>query len=337
MQYKVTNRIYSEEIYQIIRVDYISFGFTHLAIALQQPRMTKYLFWQRQIQCHQEDRPVDGMETDDIFTDQMQVCRPVFVEQFGTVAVAVIADTGDVVGQRIQPYVSYMFRIKVYRYTPAEGSTGYTQILQSRKQEVVHHLVLSGYRLDELRMFINIFDQARSVFTHFKEICFFFCRCTRTSAVRTFSVYQLRLCEEGFARGTVHSFVMSFVDISLIVQLFENLLYLFFMIIICGTDELVIRSVHQIPDSLDLCRYVIYIFLRCDACFFGFQLDLLTVLIRTGLEEYIVSLLSFEASDTVCQYDLVGITDMGLAGCVGNRRCHIKFFFCHCLFLLFLS
>ena len=34
MQYKVTNRIYSEEIYQIIRVDYISFGFTHLAIAL---------------------------------------------------------------------------------------------------------------------------------------------------------------------------------------------------------------------------------------------------------------------------------------------------------------
>ena len=60
-----------------------------------------------------------------------------------------------------------------------------------------------------------------------------------------------------------------------------------------------------------------------------FQLDLLTVLIRTGLEEYIVSLLSFEAGDTVCQYNLVGITDVGFAGCVGNRRCHIKFFFCH--------
>ena len=74
---------------------------------------------------------------------------------------------------------------------------------------------------------------------------------------------------------------MSFVDISLIVQLFENLLYLFFMIIICGTDELVIRSVHQIPDSLDLCGYVVYIFLRCDACFFGFQLDLL----KNKLEE----------------------------------------------------
>ena len=124
---------------------------------------------------------------------------------------------------------------------------------------------------------------------------------------------------------------------SLIVQFFENLLYLFFMICICGTDELVIGCIHQIPDSLDLCGYVVYVFLRGDACFFGFQLDLLTMLVSTGLEEYIVSLLSFEAGDTVCQYDLVGITDMGLAGCVGNRRCHIKFFFCHCLFLLFLS
>ena len=267
----------------------------------------------------------------------MQVCRPVFVEQFRAVAVAVITDTGDVVGQCIQPYVSYMFRVKVYRNTPAEGSTGYTQILQSGKQEVVHHLVLSGYRLDELRMFVNIFNQARSVFTHFKEICFFFCRCTRTSAVRTFSVYQLRLCEEGFARGTVHSFVMSFVDISLIVEFFENLLHLFFMVCICGTDELVIRSVHQIPDSLDLCGYVVYIFLRCDACFFCFQLNLLTMFIGTGLEEYIVSLLSFETGDTVCQYDLIGVSDMRFTGCVGDRRCHIKFFFCHCLFLLFLS
>ena len=57
-----------------------------------------------------------------------------------------------------------------------------------------------------------------------------------------------------------------------------------------------------------------------NTCFFGFQLDLLTVLIRTGLEEYIVSLLSFEAGDTVCQYNLVGITDVGFAGRLGCDR-----------------
>ncbi len=52
------------------------------------------------------------METDDILTDQMQVCRPQFVELLGAVAVAVITDTGDVVGQRIQPYISNMLRIE---------------------------------------------------------------------------------------------------------------------------------------------------------------------------------------------------------------------------------
>ena len=68
------------------------------------------------------------------------------------VAVTVIAESGDVVGQRVQPYVGDVLRIEGDRDAPGEGGSGYTEILQSRKQEVVHHLVLSGNRLDELRM-----------------------------------------------------------------------------------------------------------------------------------------------------------------------------------------
>ena len=55
------------------------------------------------------------------------------------------------------------------------------------------------------------------------------------------------------------------------------------------------------------------------------------------LEEYVIALLAFVAGDGIGKDDFVGVADMGFAGCVGNRRCHIKFFFCHCLFLLFLS
>ena len=69
MKYKVTDSIYTEEINQFISVKYISFGLTHLAVALQQPRMSEYLLRKRQIQRHEEDRPVDGMETNDILTD----------------------------------------------------------------------------------------------------------------------------------------------------------------------------------------------------------------------------------------------------------------------------
>ena len=71
MKYEVTYCVNSEEIYQFISIQYISLGFTHLTIALQKPWMSKYLFWKWKIQCHQEDWPVNSVETDNILSDQM--------------------------------------------------------------------------------------------------------------------------------------------------------------------------------------------------------------------------------------------------------------------------
>ena len=329
MQNEITHGIHAKEINQLIGIQYISFGFAHLAVALQQPRMSEYLFRKRQIQCHQKDRPVNGMETDDILTDQMQICRPVFLELLAAVSVTVITDTGDVVGQCIQPYINDMFRIKIYRNAPFKGSTGYAQILQSRKKEVVHHLIFSGNRLDKFRMGVDMLDQTVCIFAHTEEISFFFCRLHFTSAVRTFAVHQLRLGKKRLARCTVHTFIMSLVNISLIVQFFEDLLYLFFVVCIRCTDKFIVRCVHQIPDSLDFCGNFIHKSLRCHTFFFCFQLNLLTVFIGSGLEEHIISLLSLKTGNAVCQHDLVSVSDMRFAGCIGNRSCHIKFLFIH--------
>lgn len=40
----------TEEVYQFICIDYVSFGFTHLSITLEKPWMSEYLFRKRQIQ-----------------------------------------------------------------------------------------------------------------------------------------------------------------------------------------------------------------------------------------------------------------------------------------------
>ena len=151
--------------------------------------MTKYLLRKRQIQRHQEDRPVNGMEANDIFTDQMKICRPVFLEQFTVIAIAVVAKAGDIVGQCIQPYIGNMLRIKGNRNAPGEGGSGYAQILQTRKQEIVHHLVLSGYRLDELRMLVDVRNQAVCVFAHFEEVSLLLGRLYLAAAVRALAVY----------------------------------------------------------------------------------------------------------------------------------------------------
>ena len=129
------------------------------------------------------------METDDVLTDQMQVCWPVFLEHLAVVAVTVIAQSGDIVGQSVQPYIGDVLWIEGNRNTPAERGSGYAQILKSWKQEVVHHLVLSGNRLNELWVIVDVLDQTVCVFAHLEEICLFLGWLNLTAAVWTFAVH----------------------------------------------------------------------------------------------------------------------------------------------------
>ena len=313
MKHKVTHCVYAEKLYQIVCVDHVSFGLTHFSVALKEPGMTKYLLRQRQIQSHQEDRPVDCMETNDVFSNEVKVCGPVFLEEVAALTVAVITDSGDVVGQGVKPYINHMLRIEVYRDSPFEGGSGYAEILQSRQKEVVHHLIFTGNGLDELRMLVDVVDESLGIFAHFEEVSFLTGRLYLAAAVRAFAVYQLGLGEERLTGSTVHSLVVALIDIAFGVHFFENFLNLFLMIIIGGADEFIIRSVHEIPDPFDLRRYVIDKLLRSNAGFLSLQLDLLAVLVGSGLEKYIVALLSLETGDAVCENDLVSVSDMRLA------------------------
>ena len=75
MQNKEANRIDSEETNQIVRIDYISSGLGHLRALIslsyrsKKPGMSEYLFRKRNIQAHQENGPVNRMETNDILSD----------------------------------------------------------------------------------------------------------------------------------------------------------------------------------------------------------------------------------------------------------------------------
>ena len=261
--------------------------------------MTKYLLRQRQIQCHQHDRPVNRMETDNILTDQMQVGRPVLLVEFITIAVHIIAKACNVVAESIDPYVNNMFVIKINRNTPFERSSGYTQILQTRQKEVVHHLILTGFRLNKFRMCIDIINQSVCIFAQFEEISFFLGINDFTAAVRTLAVHQLAFCKERFTWCTVFAFIIAFINIALIMQFLENLLNLLLMIFICCTDKLVIRCIHQIPDFFDLTGYIIYKLFRCNTGFTGFNLNLLPMLICTCLETDIIALHSLKTCNTV--------------------------------------
>lgn len=52
MKDKIPYGIHAEEIYQSVCIEDISFGLTHLAVALKQPRMAKHLLRKRQVKSH---------------------------------------------------------------------------------------------------------------------------------------------------------------------------------------------------------------------------------------------------------------------------------------------
>ena len=175
-------------------------------------------------------------------------------------------------------------------------------------------------------MCIDMLNQTVCIFAHFKEICLLLRRLYLTSAVRAFTVYELRLRPEGLTRRTVQSLVRALVNISLLIQLFENLLYLQLMLRIRCADKFVIGRIHQIPDTTDLACNLIDMLLWCDPGCFGLQFDLLAMSHQYLSEKHIISLLSFEPGNAVCQHDLIRF-NVWLTGCIRNRGRNIIFWF----------
>ena len=58
------------------------------------------------------------METDNVLTDQMKVCRPEFLKLICMISVTIITDSRNIVGKSVQPYIGNVLWVKVYRDTP---------------------------------------------------------------------------------------------------------------------------------------------------------------------------------------------------------------------------
>ncbi len=58
------------------RLDHVAKRLAHLGAVHQQPAVRPDLFGDRQACGHQERGPVDGVETDDFFADEMQIGGP---------------------------------------------------------------------------------------------------------------------------------------------------------------------------------------------------------------------------------------------------------------------
>ena len=282
--------------------------------------MTEDLLRQRLAECHQEDGPVNRVEADNVLSDQMQIRRPVLLIELSAVAVRIIAYTCRIVGQGVEPDIDHMTRRKVDRNSPVKAGARHAEILQTRLQEIIHHLVLSGDGLNKLRMLFNVLNQAIRILAHAEKVGLLRSRLHLSAASRALAVDKLRLGPEALTRCTVEPLIGTLVNISLLIELFENLLYLLLVVRFGGTHKAIVGRVHEVPDTLNFRRYLVDIRLRRHTGIFCLALNLLTVLVCSGLKIYVIALFALKAGNCVRQNNLIGISDVRLAGSIGNRR-----------------
>ena len=258
----------------------------------------------------------------------MDVRRPVLVVLFRLIRPA---QRGDIVGERVDPYVHYVLRVVRHRDAPVECASRNAEILKALLDEAPH-LVSSCLRLQEFRMLVIELQDLVGVVGQLEEICFLTCLLNRPSAIRAAAVDKLRLRPECLALLAVETFISAFIDIALIVHPLPDLLDPLHVPFLSRPDEVIIRDLHGRPQVLDARDYLIDILLRSNALFDSLGLDLLTVLICSREEHDVVALQPLEACHGVSHDRAVGVSDVQVSAWVVDRCSDVvSAFVLHCL------
>ena len=273
------------------------------------------------------------METEYILADDVNVSRPVFLEKVRLLLVGlvgVVTYRRDIVGQRVEPDIDDMTRVKS-RNAPSKRSSRNAEILQTAidLEEVVYHLFFARFRLDEFRVIFNIFYKAVCVLAHLEEVRLLLRFLNGSAAVGALAVNYLRVGEEGLAGSAVPTLVTALVNVALFVKTLEYFRNGVNVRSVGRSDEVVVTRIHLVPDAANLAGHLVDVLLRRHSGVFGVVFDFLTVLICSGAEKDVKTARSFVSRDSVCHNYLVSVAKMRLSRRVRDRRGYIIFRFVH--------
>ncbi len=102
------------------------------------------------------------------------------------------------------------------------------------------------------------------------------------------------------------------------------------MVWISSSDEFVVRCVHEIPDVLNLAGNLVHVLFWSLHVLECLVLNLLAMLVCSGLETNVVACEALVSCDAICKYNFVSVAYMRLARCVCNGSgdviwfCHVK-------------
>src|SRR5215470_17962221 len=93
---------------------------------------------------HEESRPIDCMEPQDVLADNVKIGGPES-GKFQTLGIR-IAGCSDVIGQRVEPYIDHMVRVARNRDPPAETRSRDRQIAEAGLDEADDLIASAAWR-----------------------------------------------------------------------------------------------------------------------------------------------------------------------------------------------
>ena len=275
------------------------------------------------------------MEPDDLLAHDVVVGGPVLIKV--VVAVVLQAQRRAVVEQGVHPHIHHMAGVEVHGDAPLEAGAGNAQILQTRLDEVVHHLVDAGAGLQEVGVLQQVLHLI-GVLAQTEEVGLLLGIVYLAAAVGALAVHQLALRPEALAGGAVLALIGALIDIAVVIHLLEDALHGGAVIVVGGADEPVVGDVHQLPQVADAPLAV------HDAVDEGLGghtgllrlcLDLLAVLIGAGEEHDVIALQALVAGDGVGGHGAVAVADVQLVRRIVDGRRDIKRLLFHESFISF--
>jgi len=269
------------------------------------------------------------MEADYLLAHNVDIGRPEGL--IVIILIIIVAQSGDIVAQSVDPHIDDMAGVKVHGNAPCEGGTGNAEILKTGLDEVIDHLVYTAAGLKEIGVFQKILN-AVGVLGETEEVCFLLGVLNLTAAVGALAVHKLALGPEALAGLAVFAGVLALIYIAVFIHLLEDLLNGGNVIVIGGADEAVVGDVHQLPEVLyaSLAQNdIVNELLGSHAGLGGLVLYLLAVLIGTGEEHDLMAGEALIAGNGVGCHGAVSMAYMELIAGIINRRCDIKFLVFH--------
>lgn len=261
------------------------------------------------------------MESDDVFANEVVIDGPMFLE---LVVVGAVANSSDVVGQRIEPDVGDVFVIPRQGNAPRKTGSANTEVEQTLFDEANDfvHPIIRDYCLGMGRIPL---EQTIAVPGEAEKVVLFFDCLDRLFVNRAISIGEIILDVVRLASHTVKAAVGVEFDIAVVVARLKEFLHSQAMTGFSGADEIVVADVQPGPGFGKKGRNRIGKFQRIHAGGIGGLLNFQAVLISSGEEVNPIAKQAVPANQGITHNCGVGMTEMGFGvdviyGCRGVKR-----------------